>query len=284
MTIVDACVRQGSGGSPTSVLWDVVMSESERRQVPKLACTSHAVFVSPIARTAFGHQVALRFFTAAGELPACGHGTVAALAFLAADSRKSDYVAELRAGGRSFAGRAIRSTQGYSAMFDPGEITLRPATPEECRLVHASFGDHPEIRSARACVANAPRPRLLVEVQSDAELMRLAPNLELLGEGSKELQLLGCYVYSLGSNDGRLRARMFAPAIGVPEDIANANSTACLAVRLARDGALQIDVEMGDSLGTPSTVTATTERNGSALRVRVGGSAVVASQLELRSI
>jgi trans-2,3-dihydro-3-hydroxyanthranilate isomerase len=45
---------------------------------------------------------------------------------------------------------------------------------------------------------------------------------------------------------------MFAPSIGVPEDIANANSTACLAAFLGRE----LAVDMGDALGAPSTVVA----------------------------
>ena len=42
---------------------------------------------------------------------------------------------------------------------------------------------------------------------------------------------------------------MFAPSIGVPEDIANANSTACLAAYLAGEGHRVLRVDIGDSLG-----------------------------------
>ena len=76
--------------------------------------------------------------------------------------------------------------------------------------------------------------------------------------------LLGCYLYSRPTAHGRIATRMFATSIGVPEDIANANSTACLAAHLAAD----IAVDMGDSLGQPATVTATAAG-------RVGGLAAV---------
>jgi Phenazine biosynthesis-like protein len=55
---------------------------------------------------------------------------------------------------------------------------------------------------------------------------------------------------------------MFAPSIGVAEDIANANSTACLAAHLARRGITSISVDMGDALGSPSTITASARRPG----------------------
>jgi predicted PhzF superfamily epimerase YddE/YHI9 len=66
---------------------------------------------------------------------------------------------------------------------------------------------------------------------------------------------------------------MFAPSIGVPEDIANANSTACLAADLAGRGVTGIAVDMGDSLGSPATVTATARPGHSGPLIRVGGSA-----------
>jgi len=54
-----------------------------------------------------------------------------------------------------------------------------------------------------------------------------------------------------GSPEGRrpdVAARMFAPSIGVPEDVANANSTGCLAAHLAGQGAIELTAEMGESL------------------------------------
>ena len=68
---------------------------------------------------------------------------------------------------------------------------------------------------------------------------------------------------------------MFAPSIGVPEDIANANSTACLAAHLSRRGFTTLTVDMGDSVSSPATVTATIETGPDGARVEVGGVATV---------
>ncbi len=54
-------------------------------------------------------------------------------------------------------------------------------------------------------------------------------------------------------------ARMFAPAIGVDEDVANANSTGCPAAHLLDTTGAQtvaIEVEQGDTLGRPASVLA----------------------------
>ncbi|NBH04398.1 PhzF family phenazine biosynthesis protein, partial [Amycolatopsis sp. SID8362] len=95
ITMVNAALRDGSGGSPTAVLDEVPLSDDERRRVPGSTGASHAVFVSHD-----GDRVSLRFFTAEGELPACGHGTVAALAVLADRAGERTHRATLRAGGR----------------------------------------------------------------------------------------------------------------------------------------------------------------------------------------
>ncbi|MFG2147246.1 PhzF family phenazine biosynthesis protein [Streptomyces sp. NPDC048696] len=83
VAIVDACQRDGAGGSPTAVLDDAPFTDEERCRVPTEWGTSHAVFLRATGIERGQPAYALRFFTAQGELPACGHGTVAALALLA---------------------------------------------------------------------------------------------------------------------------------------------------------------------------------------------------------
>ncbi|WP_043677369.1 PhzF family phenazine biosynthesis protein [Streptomyces xylophagus] len=271
VTIVRACLREGVGGSPTAVLGELPLSDDERRLVPVLAGTSHAVFVSPR-----GSEVALRFFTAEGELPACGHGTVAALAFLAERAGGSEYRGTLRAAGRSFAGWAVREGVRVRAAFEPGPVALREPTAAECGLVVPTLGVTRDMLAPGTRVASVGRARLLVPVASRSVLAALAPDFGRLRAACDRFGFLGCYVYSVPTRSGRIAARMFAPSIGVPEDIANANSTACLAADLAGRGVTEIAVDMGDSLGSPATITASAEP-----LVRLGGTAEVTGVVRL---
>jgi hypothetical protein len=109
-------------------------------------------------------------------------------------------------------------------------------------------------------------------------LAALAPDLDLLRDACDHLGLLGAYVHSPPSPEGSLAARMFAPSIGVPEDIANANSTACLAAHLAGIGVTEIAVDMGDAFGCPATITATARPSRSGSWIQVGGTAHVAGE------
>lgn len=238
MVIVRACLRDGHGGSPTAVLLDAPMSDEQRRAVPVRTGTSHAAFV-----TMDDDVASLRFFTRGGELAACGHGTIAALAFLAHRADTTDYRVTLRTARRTFSGWVDHDR----AFFDPGPIDVREPTGAELDLVLPALGvgPDPDIR-----VASPGRPRLLVTVSSRTALAALEPDYGRLSDACDRVGLLGCYVYS--GSTGHFAARMFAPAIGVPEDIANANSTACLAAHLGRP----ITVDMGDSLGSPATIIA----------------------------
>lgn len=288
VTIVNACRRDGRGGSPTAVLAETPLSDDRRRNVPVLAGTSHAVFFSA-GRS--GLDVSLRFFTSEGELPACGHGTVAALASLAERAGNTDhqatYQATIRTPARVFTGHAVRHGDsdggGYDAGFDLGPIGLREPEPGEYEPVLHALGITPGTLAPGIRVASPGRPRLLVPVTTRSALAGLAPDFGRLRGACDRLGLLGCYAHSTPAAGDHAAARMFAPSIGVPEDIANANGTACLAACLLRgeDAAVTIAVDMGDSLGAPSTITAAARHSGTGPLVRVGGAATIIRTLRL---
>ncbi|MFB7426256.1 PhzF family phenazine biosynthesis protein [Streptomyces hydrogenans] len=260
---------------------DPPLTDAERRRIPLRAGASHAVFVSPLPPDATGAPAhALRFFTTEGELPACGHGTIAAIARLA--HRTGTFDGVLRTTDRVFAARARPAPGGLiHAEFAPGPVELRPPDPAAYGLVLPALGlgGRP---AGPARVASVGRPRLLLPMPNRAELISLEPDFVRLRAACDALGLLGVYAYAGPDRDGRAAARMFAPSIGVDEDIANANSTACLAAHLAGPVPLSLTVDMGDSLGHPATLTATARTGPGGPRVRLGGTAVVGPPLPPR--
>ena len=275
VTVVDACVRRdGRGGSPTAVADDdPAATDADRRAVAAAAGTSHAAFLGP-GRTPDGGRP-VRFFTAAAELPGCGHGTVAAQAVRLTRTALDELNDRQHTGGRTFDTVAIRRPTGIEVWFDQGPVTLRHPAPDERAVVLAALGltatDMPRIASPGA-------PRMLVPVHDRSALLRLRPHLGLLTAACRRYGLLGCFVYVPPVDDRPGAARMFAPAIGVDEDVANANSTGCLAAHLLdTTGArtVTIEVEQGDTLGRPSSVLASARRGPTGITTWVGGVAVV---------
>ncbi|SDK85340.1 Predicted epimerase YddE/YHI9, PhzF superfamily [Glycomyces sambucus] len=242
--MVAACWRGEPGtGSPTVVVDDAGLSDEERARVPGDTGVSHAVFADRS-----GPVVRLRFFTAAGELPACGHGTLAACVALEAwEHRAGRDTDEWRfaAGGREFSGGMTPE----GAWFSAGVVRHR--VPADAGPVLDALGAVP---AGPVYAAGTARERLLVPVAPDA-LGPLAPDAGVLAAACDAAGLLGCFVYA-PSRARWFDARMFAPSIGVPEDAANANSVAALAGVLAQDGPLRLVVSMGGSLGSPSRIRA----------------------------
>ncbi|WP_430503179.1 PhzF family phenazine biosynthesis protein [Micromonospora trifolii] len=281
VTIVNACLRGGRGGSPTSVFDEslsptpdakYVLSDAERSRVSVRMGTSHAVFVG---RVVGDEPVDLRFFTAEGELPACGHGTVAAVAYLAGRHGGGEHEFRLRVSGRTFVGRAACDGDQIRAEFDPGPVVVREATSFEVGLVVDALGVAAGDLVSGACVASLGRARMLVPVTTPGAVVALSPRLDRLRAACDGLGLLGCYVYSVPTRMGGVVARMFAPSIGVPEDVANVNSTACLAARMAGSGFIELTVDMGDVLGEPATIVTSARPGPTGVRVLVGADAMI---------
>jgi trans-2,3-dihydro-3-hydroxyanthranilate isomerase len=84
-----------------------------------------------------------------------------------------------------------------------------------------------------------------------------------------------------------LRARMFAPAMGIPEDPATGAAVSALAGYLgSRDalatGTLRWRVEQGFEMGRPSILDLEADkRDGQIVAVRVGGASVLVSEGEM---
>ncbi|WP_311447323.1 PhzF family phenazine biosynthesis protein [Frankia nepalensis] len=282
---VAACLRRGGGGSPTAVVLDGHgLGDAELARIPAQAGTSHVAVVDPRPRPG-GHH-AVRFFTATGELPACGHGTVAAITVLALQDPGKDFSGLLRVAGRDFeaAGRITTGSAGdvVEARFDQGLVAHRAATALERDAFLAALGLDPGALGADddICVASPGRERVLVPVLDRAILAGLRPDLERLAAESHRHGQLGCFVYVPPTPTAPAAGRMFAPAIGVPEDVANANSAGCLAAHLLLTGrAPAVAVDQGDALGHPSTVHATATRTPAGVTTTVGGSARVLRHL-----
>jgi trans-2,3-dihydro-3-hydroxyanthranilate isomerase len=271
VVVIDACQRQGRGGSPTAVLDEASFTDEERCRIPGELGTSHAVFIRATGVERGRPSYSLRFFTAEGELPACGHGTIAALAYLAGNQR---FRGELRTAAGTFTGWSQHEGAQHRAGFETGPVQFREPRPQERRPVLAALGITPDDAFPGASIASIGRERMLVPLGSRPALAALEPDFTALHAVCDRLGLLGCYVYSRPDSGGRLAARMFAPSIGVEEDIANANSTACLAALLAGQGLSSITVDMGDALGSPAAITAAAPA-GSRAGIRLGGTAML---------
>jgi trans-2,3-dihydro-3-hydroxyanthranilate isomerase len=111
----------------------------------------------------------------------------------------------------------------------------------------------------------------------------------MLNHVERDLGVLGLFLFAF--DGARLRARMFAPGAGVPEDPATGSAAGPVAVYLALHGAVpggvtngrgRFTIDQGVEMGRPSELDATVLVDGGLpAGVRVEGSAVLVMRGEL---
>jgi len=267
---VDAGTREGEGGSATTVVLNSgPFTDEQRARLARRVGTSHTAFVA----REDDEILDVRFFTRERELTGCGHGTIAVHAALGRPGSRRQTT-----GGRTFVVDTASAGAEFEVAFDQGVVTLTEVRAELWRAVSDALGLGARDFDAAAppAIASPGAPRLLLAV-SPSGLGRLAPDLRRLEALTREAGLLGCFAYAAFDAERHYGARMFAPAIGVGEDVSNANSTGCLAalVTAMTGQPASITVDQGDHAGSPSRIVARGLPTSRGIVARLSGRAVV---------
>jgi trans-2,3-dihydro-3-hydroxyanthranilate isomerase len=234
---------------------------------------SETVFVLPPEQ---GGHVRIRIFTPLAELAFAGHPTLGAAFVLGGPLQLVEIRLETgagivpvqleREGARIAFGRMTQPIPTWEPV--PFEAEVLRAVGVERSLLPVELYD------------NGIR-HLYVALESEDAVAALEPDLAALAK----LPVVG--VVCFAGAGARWKARMFAPADGVPEDPATGSAAGPLAVHLARHGRIafgdEIRIEQGVEIGRPSELYALAEGSPERIeRVEVGGAAVVVARGEFR--
>lgn len=286
--ICDVFTDTRFGGNQLAVLPEATgLSDRQMQQIAREFNFPESTFVFPPEA---GHTRKVRIFTPATEMPFAGHpnvGTAFVLATAGELGPVEDSTAitfeekaglvpitiqkqdgrircELKAPQRLSLGKAVSAEMFAEAVsLDPGDIVTRTHPPQ---------------------VASVGLPFLIAEIKDRDALKRArahAPGLEAIqAQGiTPDVHL---YIHSGDEFD--IRARMFAPFDGVPEDPATGSANCALAELLTthkseQDGSFQWRIAQGVELGRPSILAARTEkRNGEVVGTWIGGDCVLVSE------
>jgi trans-2,3-dihydro-3-hydroxyanthranilate isomerase len=235
---------------------------------------SETVFVYPPEQ---GGHVKIRIFTPAAEMPFAGHPVLGSAFVLAGplqlitiniETLKGIVPVELeREGARIVFGRMSQPIPEVSPFDREADLLAalrieRSELPIELYELGITFV-YVALPSEEAVAALEPDYAALARIQG----------------------YVGTYCFA-GSGT-HWKARMFAPADGVPEDPATGSAAGPLACHLARHGRIgwgeEIEISQGEEVGRPSTLYARARGSTEAIeRVEVGGSAVVVARGEFR--
>jgi trans-2,3-dihydro-3-hydroxyanthranilate isomerase len=139
-------------------------------------------------------------------------------------------------------------------------------------------------RTHQPVVASVGLPFLMVELRVRAARARARARVDRLEALAADGVSPDVHLYVRSGDGFDLRARMFAPLDGVPEDPATGSANCALAALLTRQrpepgGVFTYRIAQGVEMGRPSVLEARSEkRDGEVVGTRIGGASVLVSE------
>jgi trans-2,3-dihydro-3-hydroxyanthranilate isomerase len=286
----DVFTARRFGGNQLAVFPDAAgLEDATMQRIAREFNLSETVFAFPPENP--HHTRRLRIFTPASEIPFAGHPTVgtayvlATTGAIALSDDRTHIVFEENAGPVPVTIFAQDGIATGAQLTAPRAPEYAPA-PEAAAIAAALGLDAGDLMAGEygPQVASAGTPFLIVPLRDLGALARA----RVVSGAWDALDCAGCtgvfmLVFEGEPGAVRLRARMYAPAFGVPEDPATGSACAALGgylgVRAQQDGTLRWTVEQGVEMGRPSLLEVEADVYGGVVeRTRVGGRAVLVSE------
>jgi trans-2,3-dihydro-3-hydroxyanthranilate isomerase len=237
------------------------------------------------------HTAKVRIFTPGGELQFAGHptvGTAHVLASIGAIKLTGDethIVLEEGVGPVPVTIRAKNGRPDFAQLTAAKLPEIGPPPPSAdtlAAMLSLKSGDVLD-NGMKAEALSCGTPFLFVPVRDRAAVGRSRIKMDLWESALGGYITKEVFVFAMDAElaDNDIRARMFAPGIGVPEDPATGSACVALAGYLAgRDprtqGTLRWIVEQGFEMGRPSILEIEADKKqGAVTTVRVGGRTVL---------
>ncbi len=277
-------------GNPLAVVLEADgLEKPDMQAIAREFNLAETVFMMPPANP--DHRASLRIFTPKAELPFAGHPTIGTAVLLGCMSgysgRPHHMVLEEIVGLIHCAVTAQGKDRGHASFVLP-RLPESAAGAADRETIAAGLGlQTGDIGFGRYAPAvwSAGVPVTCVPVGGLEAIARAAP---IAGHFAKAFGQNGPGVAYLFCEEVRddghhFHARMFAPALGVPEDPATGAAAAAFAGMIAQsralpDGEHAFVIEQGYEMGRPSQIELGLVMQGGALtRASIGGSAVIVS-------
>jgi trans-2,3-dihydro-3-hydroxyanthranilate isomerase len=277
------------GGNQLAVLPESQgLSDRQMQQIAREFNFAESTFVFPAEA---GHTRKVRIFTPAIEVPFAGHPNVGTAFVLAAagefgeiDSSTS-VTFEEKAGLVAITIQRREGDRFWCELAAPQRLSLGQTVSVQSLAKAVSLApDDVVTRTHLPQVASVGLPFLMAELKDRDALARARVNMEGLEALAAEGVTPDVHLYVQSGDDFDLRARMFAPLDGVPEDPATGSANCALAGLLshlqeAADGSFRWRIAQGVEMGRPSVLEARTEkRSGTVENVWIGGASVLVSE------
>ncbi len=291
--LVDAFTQDLFTGNPAGVVPNAEgLSRWQMQAIARELRASETAFVLPA--DAPDHDIRLRFFTPTTEVPSCGHATLAAHHVLAMEGLedRAVVVQKIEAGLQRIYLEPEQDGLWIATVHEGIEIEATLSEPVAAEVL-AALGVVPEARDPRCPIqiVSTGHSKVMVGIRSAEELDGIRPDFARLVGLSQRLGSNGFFAFAMTDGIGPVltECRMFAPAIGIPEDPVTGNGHGPLGAYLVEHGLLRatgrtavFESRQGRAMGRPGRVRVQVEiEDGRALEVWVRGQAVTVLRGEL---
>ena len=282
---VDVFTTMQFAGNPLGVVLNAEGLSSEQMQTIAAEFNlAETTFVLPPKDPA--HTAEVRIFTPRHEMPFAGHPNVGTAFALAREGKSygrpvngDSVIFEEKAGlvpisllkdGATISGARLASPQLLSVMDEvPADLVARACSlsPDDILMTNH-----------RPCIASCGAPFILAELGSRDALARASGRAEVFAQEVSKYPATSTLIYTqVDEGDIHVRARMFAPHRGIPEDPATGSANVALIGLLAKlrpeqDLHLSKTIAQGVEMGRPSMLLAEAEKkDGSVIATYIGG-------------
>jgi trans-2,3-dihydro-3-hydroxyanthranilate isomerase len=286
--ICDVFTDRRFGGNPLAVLPEAEgLSDEEMQQIAREFNFSESAFV---LRPKQGHARRVRIFTPTTEIPFAGHPNVGTAFVLGTLGAFGPIDAPITVTFEESAGPvpiAISRQDGrlWCELSAPERLSLGRTVSAESLAFAVSLDASDVVTTTHSPqVASVGLPFLMAELKDRAALARArinSPGFDALHAQGIRPDIL---LYTRSADEFDLRARVFAPFDGVPEDPATGSANCALAGLLshygeASNGTASWRIAQGVEMGRPSVLVAGADkRAGVVVGTCVGGTAVLVSE------
>jgi trans-2,3-dihydro-3-hydroxyanthranilate isomerase len=285
---VDVFTHHRFSGNPLAVVLNAEgLSTEQMQSIATEFNLAETTFVLPPNDSA--HTAEVRIFTPRGEMPFAGHPNVGTAFVLARAGTSygrtvaSDHVTfEEKAGLVPISLLKDRETIVGARLASPQLLTVGAEIP--LGSVAAACGiavDDIETRNHPPCIASCGVGFIVGEVKSRTGLASAMPHIDVFRRDIVNRGTTGILIYTqVDDHDINIRARMFAPLKGIPEDPATGSANVALIGLLAKlrpEPELQLSktIAQGVEMGRPSLLEAHAEKRGGVVTATfIGGRCV----------
>jgi len=277
------------GGNPLAVVPRADgLSDRQMQQIAREFNFSESAFVFP---SKGGHTRDVRIFTPAREVPFAGHPNVGTAFVLATLGEFGEIRSSLTVTFEEKAGLVsvtIHEAEGkitWCELAAPQPVSLGKVIPPPLVASAVSLAARDVVTATHEPrIASVGLPFLIAELIDRSALERARVDVAGLEALVTDEVRLSVHLYTRATDGFDIRARMFAPLSGVPEDPATGSASCALAGMLAHydgrtNGTFEWRIAQGVEMGRPSVLCARAEKKDGAVRETwVGGATILVSE------